>query len=77
MESLIQVFRMEEISWITKIRILKQLGISINHQYGSNITEPLVYELVLALNPNDEIKNDEHYKKFITNPPQSKDERDE
>ena len=49
MHSLIEVFRMTEISKETRIKIIKQLGQAINFQYASNITEPLVNELVLAL----------------------------
>jgi hypothetical protein len=61
MESIIQVFRMSEISIETRIKIIKQLGHSINHQLGSNCTEALVYELVLALDPENEIKQDKYY----------------
>lgn len=66
MESLIAVFRMNEVSVTTRIRIIKRLGRSINDQMGMNITEGLVYELVLALDPQDPIKDDEHYKKIAT-----------
>lgn len=57
---------MSEISAATRIRIIKQLGASLNNQMGMNITEGLVYELVLALDPNDSIKDNEHYKRFAT-----------
>lgn len=53
MESLIQVFRMEEVSIATRIKIIKELGRVINAQFSANITEPIVRELVLALDPND------------------------
>jgi hypothetical protein len=66
MELLIAIFRMTEISVQTRIRIIKQLGPAINHQFGMNITEGLVYELVLALDPNDSIKNNEHYLSFVS-----------
>lgn len=65
MEALIAVFRMVEISVGTRIRIMKQLGRAINHEYGSNCTEALVYELVLALDPNNPIRNDEHYLSYV------------
>ena len=64
MESIIQVFRMTEISIATRIRIIKALGREINNQLAMNATEGLVYELVLALDPNDAIKDDAHYKRF-------------
>ena len=65
MENLITVFRMSEVSTATRIKIIKQLGTAINDQMGMNATEGLVYELVLALDPNDPIKDDEHYKKYL------------
>ena len=51
MESIIQIFRMDELSIATRINIMKTLGTAINHQFASNITEPLVIELILALDP--------------------------
>lgn len=65
MDSIIQVFRMTELSVETRIKIIKRLGQAINYQFASNVTEPLVYELVLSLNPNDPIKDDEHYKRMM------------
>lgn len=61
MESIIQIFRMDELSIETRIKIMKTLGTAINYQFGANATEPLVYELVLALDPEHEIANDEKY----------------
>jgi hypothetical protein len=65
MQALIDVFRMNEISVETRIRIIKQLGEAINADMSMNITEPLVYELVLALDPSDEISSDPHYKRMM------------
>lgn len=65
MNDLIAVFRMKELSVVTRIKIIKKLGSAINSQYGSNLTEALVYELVIALDPLDEIKDSEHFRKFI------------
>ena len=61
MNDLIAVFRMNELSVETRIEIIKKLGVLINAQYSSNITEPLVIELVLALDPNNDIEQDNHY----------------
>ena len=44
---------MTELSKQTRIKIMMQLGDAINYQYAANVTEPLIYELVMAL--------DEHY----------------
>jgi len=63
MESIIQIFRMSELSVETRIKIIIKLGIAMNNQMGMNITEALIYELVLALDPENEIQNDEHYKR--------------
>ena len=67
MESIIQIFRMSELSIETRIKIIKRLGKAINNQLAGNFTEALVYELVLALNPDDEIKSDDHYLMFVKN----------
>jgi hypothetical protein len=65
MQSLIEVFRMEEVRPKTRASIIIQLGRAINDQYAMNITEPLVYELVKQLDPdNDEIK-DERYTRHL------------
>lgn len=64
MESIIAVFRMEEISIATRIRIIKALGTAINNQMAMNATEGLVYELVLALDANDPIKDNKHYRRY-------------
>ena len=65
MKELIEVFRMSEVSINVRCRIIIQLGRAINHEHGMNITEPLVYELVKQLDPdNQEVEND-HYKKYL------------
>lgn len=59
MQALIEVFRMVEVTPQTRVRIIIQLGKAINMEHGMNITEPLVYELVKQLDPdNEEIKNE-------------------
>jgi hypothetical protein len=65
MQALIDVFKMDEIQKETRIKVIKQLGRAINQEYGSNITEEIVVELVLLLDPSNDIKNDDHYKIFI------------
>ena len=49
MKEIIDVFRMDEVSPEVRIKIIKKLGELINHKYASNITEPLVDELVSIL----------------------------
>lgn len=51
MKELIEVFRMDEVSKAVRVNIIIKLGEIINHQYASNITEPLVFELVNLLDP--------------------------
>lgn len=65
MKEIIDIFRMNELTVETRIKIIIKLGMAINNTYGMNITEALVYELVLALDPNNKIKNDEHYLQFV------------
>jgi len=62
MEDIIAVFRMTEINPAARIRIIKRLGELINFKYASNVTEPLVYELVQQLDPSDPILTDENFK---------------
>lgn len=54
MESLIQIFKMDELSVVTRIRIIKRLGDAINNQMAMNATDELVIELCLALDPEIE-----------------------
>ena len=49
MKSLIDVFKMDSISIESRIKIIKELGIAVNHQCASNVTDNLVAELVCAL----------------------------
>lgn len=65
MQALIEVFRMVEVTPQTRVRIIIQLGKAINMEHGMNVTEPLVYELVKQLDPdNEEIKN-EYYTRHL------------
>jgi hypothetical protein len=68
MEAIISIFRMSELSIATRIKIIKRLGTAMNYQFAANVTEPLVYELVLALDPNNPIKDDPHYSLFMKEP---------
>ena len=63
--SLIDVFRMNEISPEVRERIIRRLGFAINDSFGMNLTEELVCELVLALNPSSKIKEEEHYARYV------------
>lgn len=63
MKSIIDVFRMNEISPETRARIIIKLGNAINYQYGANVTECIVFELVSILDPENTILNDERYSK--------------
>lgn len=65
MESIIQIFRMRELSIEARIKIMKSLGTAINNQFGANVTEPLIYELVLVLDPANDIKTNDHYLAYI------------
>jgi hypothetical protein len=61
MKELIEVFRMSEVSIGVRCRIIIQLGHAINAEHGMNITEPLVYELVKQLDPENKDVETEHY----------------
>lgn len=63
MKSIIDVFRMNEISPETRARMIIKLGNAINYQYGANITEGIIFELVSILDPNNDILTNERYLK--------------
>ena len=63
MKSLIEVFRMEEVSKETRVKIIIKLGHAINYQYGANVTEGIIFELVSILDPNNDILTNERYLK--------------
>jgi len=65
MQSLIEVFRMTEVSKKVRANIIVKLGRAINDQYAMNITEPLVVELVYQLDSEHEIFKKEHYLKYL------------
>ena len=67
MKELIEVFRMNEISVASRCRIIIQLGHAINAQFSMNITEPIVYELVKQLDPENKDVEVEHYTRTLTN----------
>jgi len=62
--SLIDVLKMEDTEKKTRAAVIITLGIAINHEFGSNATEPLVYELVRILDPQNAILENEHYKRM-------------
>lgn len=51
MKELLDIYRMTEISVEVRCRLIIQVGQLINHQYASNVTEPLVHELLMLLDP--------------------------
>lgn len=55
MKAIIDIFRMDEVTPKTRAKIIIRLGVAINETYASNITEPLVFELVSLLDPKNEI----------------------
>lgn len=59
---------MSELCIETRIKIIIELGIAINNQLCGNFTEALVYELVLALDPENPIKENQHYTKHVYSP---------
>ena len=52
MNDLINIFNMSEVSYETRIRVLRKMGNFINHSYGMNITDEIVDELVDLLKQN-------------------------
>jgi len=44
--SIIEVFKMHQIEPKTRQKVIKKLGIAINHEFASNVTDDLVEELL-------------------------------
>lgn len=63
MNDLITVFKMIELSPETRIRVIEKLGKLINYQYGSNVSEPIVAELIhlLKIKSEDKKLEDQSY----------------
>jgi hypothetical protein len=61
MNALIEVFRMTEIQPKTRAQVIIKLGDLINYEYGANVTEDIVFELVSLLDPENVILADERY----------------
>lgn len=64
MKELIDTFRMTEVSAKTRAKLIIKLGELINAEHCSNITEPVVFELVSILDPENKILTEEHYLKL-------------
>lgn len=62
--ALIDVYRMTEVTKEVRVNMIIQLGKAINDEAGSNLTEPLVYELVEQLDPKNAILSSDHYKRI-------------
>jgi hypothetical protein len=61
MKSLIDVFLMQGVPGKVRANIIVQLGRAINSEHGANITEPLVYELVKQIDPENDVLYNELY----------------
>lgn len=61
MNDLIALFNMDKVEPNIRANLIVQLGNLLNAQYSSNLTEPLVYELVSKLNPHHKILKDDRY----------------
>jgi len=66
MKDLIEVFRMDELDRETRARVIIKLGDAINSTHGMNITEDIVYELVMILEPNNETIKQNRYQRTKT-----------
>lgn len=64
MKDLIEIYRMTEVSVATRCNLLVKAANLINFQCGANITEPLVYELLMLLDPNHKTLKDKTFLKL-------------
>lgn len=63
--TLIEVFRIDEISKSARVELIIKLGDAINYEHGANLTEPVVFELVSILDPENKILKDEDFIKRL------------
>lgn len=70
--TLFDIYKENSLSFDTRISLLKSLGRAINDHYAMNLTEPIVYELVRALDPDNSLLNDPNYFKYLPQPTNSK-----
>jgi hypothetical protein len=66
MKDLIDVFKMDELPPKTRARIIIKIGNAINDTHGINITEDIVYELVMILDPDNDVIKQERYQRTKT-----------
>lgn len=62
--TLFDIFREESLPVEVRIRLINRFGTAINNELASNITEPIVYELVKQLDPDHDILKTEMMQKF-------------
>ncbi len=63
--ALIDVFKMDAVEPKTRAKVIIQLGCAINYEFGANATEPLVYELVKILDPENPVLKKEMYTRHL------------
>lgn len=61
MKEIIDVFRMNEVSKKVRAGIIIKLGKAVNDQHSMNISEPIIYELVMLLDPENGILKDRDF----------------
>jgi hypothetical protein len=66
MKELMEIFRANEIDKKTRARIIIKMGKALNHQITMNWTQPIVYELVKQLDPDNKIFEDKHFVDIAT-----------
>ncbi len=61
MKEIIEVYKMSEIDAKKRASIIIKLGTALNHQFGMNWTEAIVFELVSLLDSKNPILDEERY----------------
>ena len=66
-DTLITIFKSDELSVELRVILLKRIGNIINFEVGHNLTEEFVIELILALDPclEPEIAKDKHLGNYL------------
>lgn len=63
--TLIEVFKMDQISPARRASLIIKLGLAINDDFDADVTSGVVYELVSILDPSNKILEDKRYKDHL------------
>jgi hypothetical protein len=69
MRDLVEIYRMTELSVEVRCRLIVKVGQLVNYQYGANVTEPIVHELLALLDSSHPLLKEEVFCKLAKEKP--------